>query len=167
MAIVPDSAVAARIAEAANELGKRCRRLNAVPRGNYHVTLAFIGETERTDLAAEAVRAVEQAPFPITFAGVGKFTRTRGDIYWYGVRASEALRELCDKVNGELTSRGFAIEARAFRPHVTLARDAVCDSDIAIKAPEIKYNVTAISLMRSDRIDGRTVYAPVVTKELK
>ena len=165
-AILPDDATVAALRNAARELRADCLRGNFVPPENYHVTLAFIGETAEAEKAAEAVRAVEAAPFTLTLAKVGKFSRTRGDIYWYGVRVSAALEALYAEAQTELTARGFELEKRAFRPHVTLARDVVRKSNKEIQAPEICFKVSAIALMPSDRIDGRLVYSPVEIKEL-
>ena len=157
--MLPDDATVSALGHAARELRQDCLRGNFVAPENYHVTLAFIGETAEAEKAAEAVRAVEAAPFTLTLAKVGKFSRTRGDIYWYGVRTCAALEALYARTQAELTARGF-------RPHVTLARDVVRKSDKEIRSPEIQFKVTDIALMRSDRIDGRLVYSVVEIKEL-
>ncbi len=164
--MLPDDATVSALGHAARELRQDCLRGNFVAPENYHVTLAFIGETAEAEKAAEAVRAVEAAPFTLTLAKVGKFSRTRGDIYWYGVRRSAALEALYARTQAELTARGFELEARGFRPHVTLARDVIRKSNKEIQAPEIYFKVSAIALMRSDRIDGRLIYSPVEIKEL-
>ena len=109
---------------------------------------------------------MEAAPFTLTLAKVGKFSRTRGDIYWYGVRTCAALEALYAEAQTELTARGFELEKRAFKPHVTLARDVVRKSNKEIQAPEICFKVSAIALMLSDRIDERLVYSVFEIKEL-
>ncbi len=165
-AVLPDEAAVGALACAARELRADSVRGNFVVPENYHVTLAFIGETERATEAIEALRAVESDAFTLTLAQVGKFSRTRGDIYWYGVRTCAALEALYARTQAELTARGFELETRAFKPHVTLARDVVRKSDKEIRSPEIQFKVTDIALMRSDRIDGRLVYSVVEIKEL-
>lgn len=165
-ALLPDDATVSALGHAARALRQDCLRGNFVAPENYHVTLAFIGETAEAEKAAEAVRAVEAAPFTLTLAKVGKFSRTRGDIYWYGVRTCAALEALYARTQAELTARGFELETRAFKPHVTLARDVVRKSDKEIRSSEIQFKVTDIALMRSDRIDGRLVYSVVEIKEL-
>ena len=164
--MLPDDATVSALGHAAHALRQDCLRGNFVAPENYHVTLAFIGETAEAEKAAEAVRAVEAAPFTLKLAKVGKFSRTRGDVYWYGVRRSAALEALYARTQEELTARGFELEARGFRPHVTLARDVIRKSNKEIQAPEIGFKVSAIALMRSDRIDGRLIYSPVEIKEL-
>ena len=165
-AVLPDEAAVGALACAARELRADSVRGNFVVPDNYHVTLAFIGETERATEAIEALRAVESDAFTLTLAQVGKFSRTRGDTYWYGVRMSAALEALYARTQAELTARGFEFEKRAFKPHVTLARDVIRKSNKEIQAPEIYFKVSAIALMRSDRIDGRLIYSPVEIKEL-
>ena len=164
--MLPDEAAVGALACAARELRADSVRGNFVVPDNYHVTLAFIGETAEAEKAVEAVRDVEAAPFTLTLAKVGKFSRTRGDIYWYGVRTCAALEALYARTQAELTARGFELETRAFKPHVTLARDVVRKSVKEIRGPEIQFKVTDIALMRSDRIDGRLVYSVVEIKEL-
>lgn len=93
-----------------------------------HVTLAFLGWTpdDRLDAAIEAARAAAatQAPFPLSFAGAGRFPeRGRPRVVWLGVGAGNAeLAALAAAVSRELRARELKFDDRPFAPHLTLAR---------------------------------------------
>ncbi len=92
---------------------------------NYHVTLRFIGEVPE-DTAHDvdaALDTVTTQPFPVTLDGLGTFGRGHmAKTLWVGVRPSDPLRHLRDKVESALVRAGLPPEERKFTPHVTLAR---------------------------------------------
>ncbi len=103
-------------------------RLKWVAPEHQHLTLHFFGDLApaRVD---EVERALEQAasgvaPFDLALAEVGCFPNAqRPNVLWIGVREpSGALARLHGAVNGELARLGFEADARAFTPHLTLAR---------------------------------------------
>lgn len=90
-----------------------------------HVTLRFIGEVDRhtaADIAA-ALGRVNVQPFVAELGEPGHFEhRGRIDALWVGVRPADALARLARAINAALASVGIAPEARAFVPHVSVAR---------------------------------------------
>lgn len=93
--------------------------------GNYHLTLAFIGEADAglcRDIAA-ALGTLRDPPFAIELRGVGHFGPLRqARSLWAGVAPSEALERLQAAVRQRLRDAGCALPRKRFRPHVTLAR---------------------------------------------
>lgn len=90
-----------------------------------HLTLFFIGETEREAAVKTALAAVQAAPFPLTLARVGRFppgNRKPPRVLWAGIDSQPALHALQAQVTQALTGAGFTAEDRAFNPHITLAR---------------------------------------------
>ena len=97
-----------------------------------HVTLKFLGETDpgRVDEIEQAIqRAVDESgvePFECTIKGLGVFPALDYiSVVWAGVRkdgGAEALTQLQDAVETELTALGFDDESHEFTPHVTLGR---------------------------------------------
>ena len=90
-----------------------------------HLTLRFIGEVDRhaaQDIAA-ALGSVHAAPFELALSGTGVFDR-RGvpETLWAGVTPHDAVTALHLKVDQALRRAGVALDARAYQPHVTLAR---------------------------------------------
>ncbi|MBN8904579.1 MAG: RNA 2',3'-cyclic phosphodiesterase [Rhodospirillales bacterium] len=106
-----------------------------VPPENYHLTLRFIGETQRhraedIDLALANIRALG---FSLTLAGVGTFTKAgRSTALWVGVERNPQLDHLQNKIETALQRCGLEPERRRFQPHVTLARlDNVAEAKLA------------------------------------
>ena len=127
---------------------------------NLHITLAFIGESNRVDALKACIDEVCRAPFTVTVGGSGRF----GDLIWAGVRVSPPLAALERRLRAALTKAGFRLENRPFRPHITIAREAPVHSLPQI--PEVTMAADRVLLMRSDRQNGRLVYTPVYTRLL-
>jgi len=90
-----------------------------------HLTLAFIGAIDRPqaeDVAA-ALATIHHPRFAIAIHGAGRFDRKGGTgALWAGVAPHEPLTALHRKVVQALRSAGVMPEARAYLPHITLAR---------------------------------------------
>lgn len=89
-----------------------------------HLTLRFIGEVERhlaTDIAA-ALATVRHPSFEIALNGIGSFEKRGKGALWAGVAPHQQLRELHKKIDQLCVRLGLEAEARAYLPHITLAR---------------------------------------------
>lgn len=139
-------------------------------RENLHLTLAFIGETNRLQAAKEALQGVVASPFTLTLAAPGRFKRPDGDLCWMGVQHTQALSALQVQVTERLTDAGFALEKRAFTPHLTLGRRVKLPPGFDWKALEqpapASMAVGRVSLMLSERIAGRLTYTELYAKPL-
>ncbi|MBC8289535.1 MAG: RNA 2',3'-cyclic phosphodiesterase [Planctomycetes bacterium] len=92
-----------------------------------HLTLRFPGDTAEALLPrlAEALLevAATEPPFDVAFQGLGAFPKlARPSVVWAGIRPPEPCIRLEEALTARLTPLGFATEARAYRPHLTLAR---------------------------------------------
>lgn len=93
-----------------------------------HVTLQFLGETseERAAVAISCAREIARAssPFTIELGGLGAFpSASRPSVLWSAVKAgAPPLVALAEQLGARLRAEGFALDARKFHPHVTLAR---------------------------------------------
>ena len=92
---------------------------------NLHVTVAFVGDVASVRLFAlreagsDAARA--SRAFELTLDRIGGAAH---GIAWLAPNAAPAeLHELRDALVERLDEAGFPTERRAFRPHVTLARN--------------------------------------------
>ncbi len=93
-----------------------------VPAGNFHVTLRFLGETDRLGeiglALGELVRGIR--PFSLklveyeTFGGGTAVVRAAGD--------GGELKRLYESAQAALFDAGFPLEKRPLAPHITLAR---------------------------------------------
>lgn len=93
------------------------------PVDNFHLTLAFIGETDRHGFedAVNALSMIDLPAFELRLSGIGYFGDTKPNALWGGVKASPELTHLQAKVETALRRSGFPLEKRKFAPHVTLA----------------------------------------------
>ena len=93
------------------------------PRDNFHLTLAFVGDTDRHGFqdALEALSGIEASVFELRLTGVGSFGERKPRAIWAGADASPSLAHLQNKVENSLRRRGFDLEKRKYVPHVTLA----------------------------------------------
>ena len=137
---------------------------------NFHVTLSFLGETERVQDIQWTMDQLEAEPFFIELAEVGRFQRAEGDIYWIGVEKCGQLIRLQQELSRELVRKGFRLEERAFVPHLTLGRQVRLKKGFDVaqwkdKLPQIKYRVEGIDLMKSERTGRRLVYTPIYEKK--
>ena len=94
------------------------------PPENLHVTLRFFGEVSEAmaaDLDAE-LATLGMDSFDVALQGAGAFGDTdRVRAVWAGVVDSGPLRRLAAKCETAAKRCGLKPEARAYRPHVTLA----------------------------------------------
>jgi len=146
---------------------KKQGRGNFTREENLHLTLAFIGETDRLDEARAALREVSASPAALQFAKIGAFD----DLIWVGAELTPSLAALQKDVACRLKEHGFSLEKRAFRPHITLCRrfapfgkrDLACVEQALGKA---NCRAEQVILMESLRVDGKLVYRRVETKKL-
>ena len=93
-----------------------------------HLTMNFLGDVEMNEIPAvcravsDAVRSF--APFDVEMAGVGVFPSYENPrTIWLGVTdGSEQLVALHAALEDSLAKLGCRVEARRFRPHLTLGR---------------------------------------------
>jgi len=132
---------------------------------NLHLTLVFLGETPPARVR-EIQRVMDCAPsesFSLQFEGMGKF----GDTWWVGIRQNPALIGLYNHLAQGLKAAGFAIESRPFNPHLTLAREVILTPGVSLEKPEpFATQVTAMQLMKSERIGGKLTYTSIYEKQL-
>lgn len=100
----------------------------AVPAGQRHLTLTFLGEVpaDRIPELEQRLRraAARSAPLAIGLAGAGAFpSARRARVLWTGVAGDrDALVRLAERTSAAARRTGVPIEDRRYRPHLTLAR---------------------------------------------
>lgn len=93
------------------------------PEENFHLTLHFVGETDRRGLddIHSALAAIVAPAFSLTLSGCKFFGDRKPRALWAGVATSPELAHLQSKVATALQRAGHPGEVRKFVPHVTLA----------------------------------------------
>jgi 2'-5' RNA ligase len=155
-ALWPDEAAVGALAEWARRLAGDAEG-RAVPAEKIHMTLAFLGETsdERRAEALRTAAGLRPRAFALALDEVGSFRRA--GVAWVGAsRPPAELVALQSRLESALRGRGFALDDRAFAPHVTLARRT--QRAIARRAiAPIVWRAEAFTLVRSEAGTGRYV----------
>lgn len=90
-----------------------------------HLTLRFIGEVDGALFkdVREALTEVHCEPFAMQLDGIGFFPpRGQPRVVWVGIKKSEQLAQLRNRVESALVRAGLEQEGRKYSPHITLAR---------------------------------------------
>ena len=120
---------------------------------NLHLTLAFIGEQSDPQPALTALSTLRFSPFVLAPEGLGCF----GDLWWAGIRPSDALGGIVRRIRRALADGGIPFDRKRFHPHITLVRKAVGPMP-GIPIREAEMTVDSIALMRSDRGRNGMIY---------
>lgn len=96
----------------------------AVPARNFHVTLAFLGAVPaaRLGVAVQAGVQTRGEPFELTLGLIEPLSGSRV-LCLTAQEPPAALGALHRSLADQLQAQQFELEQRAFRPHLTLARD--------------------------------------------
>jgi 2'-5' RNA ligase len=169
--------------EARAELVRRTARLHEVdPRArwviapNLHVTLLFLGDRDRVDVApiAAAIKDVarEHEPYLLELDGAGSFGGgQRGRTVWLRVgRGRVETAELANDLSRVLLDEQSEDQGAEARPHLTLARVAsgalvARASDMLVTAA-IGWRVERVQLYRSRLGHGPPVYEELAAVRL-
>ena len=130
---------------------------------NLHLTLAFIGESDKVSAICDAIDRCAVPSFDMAVSGSGHF----GDLYWVGIENNPKLKALAESLQNELRENGFDIEKRAFKPHITLARRLEAKAPVSINVRRTAMTISRISLMKSERIGGKLTYTEIYGRELR
>jgi len=174
VAFEPSPEARQALAEAAGEIARvwgGAARLTRVEQ--LHLTVAFCGEIEVGEVPAvvAAVRAVPPLGLGSVALGETGVFPPEGDprVVWVGIRDPGGLvAGAAAKLEGELRRRGFAVEERAFVPHITLAR--IRDGETIpgarrvigrVRVPSLPIDVSALTVFSSERGAGGSVHTPI------
>lgn len=148
-----------------------------VREANLHLSIKFLGEQPDTAPAALARALVpvgeKHYPLDLRFGGFGAFPNLRAPrVVWMGVQHDPRLELMHHDIEEACAANGFALDARTFRPHITLARirdgmPLVDARALAVAARAAGYKgmqqVSAISLMESVLAVSGARYTTVAT----
>lgn len=133
---------------------------------NLHLTIFFLGEVEDYRAILPCMKKNFTEEIELCFSGVGSF---RSNLYWIGIKENPALNRLYRNLCADLDKYGFKTDAKEiFKPHVTLAREVSVNKDIVnISFDEFKMSANRLSLMKSERINGKLTYTEIYGVSVK
>jgi len=151
---------------------KKSLSLRFVSPKNLHLTLFFLGETEKIRLpeVIEAVRAGSRGikPFYLSLTKPEFFPHG----LWFKIGGQvEVLEKLYEQIKEELKTRSFPLEERPFNPHVTVgrAKGRVEKVERITMATGIKggFEVSSVAFFKSQLTRGEPIYSKITTVGLK
>jgi len=147
-ALWPDAGTQRALGALAQDFRRACGG-RAVPAGNIHLTLVFLGDVERArQPRLEALAAgIRGTPFELVVETVEYWRHNR--IVWAGTRGCpEALQELVTHLGQVLAVEGVQPEKRPYVPHITLLRNARRGPAVPMPAA-ISWPVSRFALVES------------------
>ncbi len=149
-AVTPD----AQTCVAINEWVRLCWPALAKPVAlqNYHITLAFLGDT-----SADQMRFIEEAmvdyrapSFKLTLTDTGYWSDSA--VLWLApAEVDETLLSLADKCKRVANRAGIRVSQRRYQPHLTLARKNTVPPSMPLIDPDFEFQVDSFQLVRSLR----------------
>ncbi|MFY9506185.1 MAG: RNA 2',3'-cyclic phosphodiesterase [Caldicoprobacterales bacterium] len=122
-----DDQVRAKISDLAQRVKAGSIKGRFVRPENLHLTIEFLGEIEASRLGAikEAMDELSYGPLTLELSKIGYFKRPEANIYWLGIRDNEQLFKIQATLHQALKDRGFKLEDRPYRPHISLGRKLI------------------------------------------
>ena len=142
-----------------------------IPARNLHITLAFLGSTPESRVADALLcqRETRVRPFELVL----------GELRWWErqellcLEPSESadngaapLSELAGQLHKALRARGFTIEPRPFRAHMTLARDVRRAHEFK-PVKQLRWLVDGVALVQSQTLAKGPEYSVVASVGVK
>lgn len=118
-----DQAIRNRIAAFSDEMRSLAPAVRWVGPETFHVTVQFLGETDKLEQIKTALATVNAQPTTLTFRGAGFFPNPqRARVFWVGIESEAGLQDLANEINKALAPLGFKRDHDEYHPHLTLAR---------------------------------------------
>jgi 2'-5' RNA ligase len=118
-----DSEIRRRIGEFRNQMRTLAPDVRWVGPETFHVTLQFLGESEKLDEIRGALQQVKGTAVPMAFRSAGFFPNPKSPrVFWIGIESNEHLQKLANSIGAALKPLGFERDAGPYKPHLTLAR---------------------------------------------
>lgn len=130
---------------------------------NYHITTAFIGESERPDIAENILSRMDFLPFTVEFNKIGNF----GKIYYVYPEKDVLLTSLIRLTQNRLKYAGFDIENKKPVPHISIFKNASARRSFDFSIPfSFQVNISSISLMQSVPFNDSVRYVELYRKSM-
>ena len=124
--------------------------------GNFHITLAFIGDVDERKLESlcdSVDQWLEQAPpaqGSLSLNQVGYWQRQ--GILWLGPEhCPDSLTQLAGRLQGLSRRTGGKCESKKFTPHVTLFRRCKVPPPSSLQPPEVRLDYAEFALFESSQ----------------
>jgi len=139
-----------------------------IPVQNYHITVAFLGDTDDRSLQrlSELFDDFDHAPFEISLNQVGFWLDS--EVLWLGCdTVSDSMTSLhrkCKLAANRISAKGGP---KQYQPHLTLARKVNVPPPAALMDPEFTFTADALELWSSVRKPQGAAYSTLASWRFK
>lgn len=131
-----------------------------VPAENFHITLAFLGETRAADI--ESLANITIKPFQLTLHAnqVGYFSKPH--IGFLAIESCPTLVDLRENLLSAIPMKLRKKDQHSFVPHITLFRNLTMPLPAPLLDPDFRFSFDQLYLFESLQKSQKTVYKPVL-----
>lgn len=140
---------------------------------HIHLTVEFLGEIQnnRLGLIKGIMDELEFGIFTIPLTKIGYFKRGVGNIYWLGIEENDTLFHINNKLHQSLINKGFELEDREYKPHITIGRKVKLKGSFHTNelddiVRKIELDINKVDLMKSEFVNGKLIHSVVYSKHL-
>lgn len=135
----------------------------------FHLTLKFLGDTDKKDQVIERLQQISFLPFKLRTTSIGFFPDEKYiKVVWLGLEGDDKLLKLQEQVESQLEDFNFKKD-HDFYPHITLARIKFLSPDqkqdfIKLKDLDIEpkeFQVNEFKLIKSELAPDGPVYIDI------
>jgi RNA 2',3'-cyclic 3'-phosphodiesterase len=159
VAITLDKVLRCHLAELQEKIRPLLRKGRFTNPELLHLTIQFLGSlsddqiTRLIDSQKNWVTGIK--PFDLQVTETGLFNKRNKSILWAGVKADDQLFDLAGQINETMALLGFR-EERPFRPHITLAREAVFVDELSMDIyKSFSLTIPAMRIKQFDLMESR------------
>jgi RNA 2',3'-cyclic 3'-phosphodiesterase len=141
-----------------------CANARAVDADNLHLTLFFLGNVapRQQQRLSDAAAQIAIPAFSLTLEKLAGFSGPK-ILYLAPTVIPAPLQQLQQQLAQRCKAEGFNDIYDNYRPHITLARHALCSELSPIAMAPLTLNVVEFALFHSSRQNGRLCYQPLNT----
>ena len=145
---------------------------NFTRKENLHLTLAFLGEVcgKQIETLVHVMNQSEFSEFMIEFSSMSAFRNNDELLPWIGIVPNKKLLALQSQLINNLKISGFTPDEKDFTPHITLGRKVMLQNNAELPIQYGLYGkemaVNAISLMKSERLNGILTYTEIYKRKI-
>ena len=139
-----------------------CSGAKAVDHDNLHLTLFFLGQADsaQQQRLVGAAQQIKASAFSLTLDHLACFSRPK-ILYLAPSVVPPELTKLQQQLAALCKAEGFSDIHDKYRPHITLARHAICDTEFKQPVAPLTLQVSEFVLYHSTQLDGRLHYLPL------
>ncbi len=159
-ALWPDNRQRETLRDAMSPLARQVEG-KAVYRGNWHVTLVFVGDfpEERIPALQRAVADIPVEPFRLRFGTMSFWQRPK--IAALETRSvPQELTDLVERLHAATADFGVEPEKHTYRPHITAVRIAKPFEPLQLARP-LELSFSSFELIESESFRGEVTYRPL------